>query len=846
MNTQIRIAAIAAFLIASPVLASCLAVPKTSSATPSAATTSSNAGTCKVGAQDESIMPLGLKMTSATSGWALGQCALAAKPTFAGGSTLDCMWPPSEEAGILRTTDGGATWADVSPPSVSNRTWHHAEFFLDSMHAWVAEVSRTANACASQVTTFRTSDGGRTWGQGGAVPVKTAQPKDDIFNIGYQNYMDFADAQHGWLLVASPPNMSGGPGEMVEPVTMYSTVDGGLHWKFVAANPGSSVLSTLPTCSPKSYFLGAVTFTSATKGWLLVTCPAQTMLTTQDGGATWTPEQLPICNCPVYQTTFFDSTHGIITGQNSEVMLATSDGGASWTQHKVPAGALQQFSFTDANHGWLVSIEQKPTSYDTAVYRTTDGGASWSLLGRPGFATSTSIKNAFYPISSVQFIDANAGFVLLGPLAGTQGPAADPSAPQLQLLGTQDGGRSWTVVLKQVPSHPCTVGYQQRNGGRGGSGSLSPTKLASATTAWAQGGLRTTDGGAHWRDVSPAGLREGASTPLYPPGYADFYLDGDHAWQAGTYGSATSCSDHVTTFATSDGGKTWQQSAPVTLNLPSGYNTFNIALGFTDAHAGWLWVPVGTGDEMFGMAITAVYLFNTSDGGLTWRKVSTLGPSTLAGIPAASSQCQVQFGQVTFSSATVGWLTANCAKSSLLVTHDGGSTWKVQPLPACQCSAQTPTFVDEKHGFMQAYSNDPSSTGPTGPTVMSTSDGGATWRTLPPLPSSGFTMALTFADPNHLWALVTPPGWTKVSGGKDSLYRSSDGGQTWKVVQDGVPIGRAYGLLFADANNGMIAQPRNATWAFDAPGYQDAQDIELEVTSDGGHTWRAIKPALGA
>src|ERR1700694_1831000 len=144
---------------------------------------------------------------------------------------------------------------------------------------------------------------------------------------------------------------------------------------------------------------------------------------------------------------------------------------------------------------------------------------------------------------------------------------------------------------------------------------------------------------------------------------------------------------------------------------------------------------------------------------------------------------------------------------------------------------------------MEIYGNDPAQTGPT---VMSTSDGGTTWRTLPPLPNTGYTMALTFADPNNLWDLVTPPGWTKTSGGKDWLYRSTDGGQTWSLVQKELPLGRAYGLLFADGQHGMVAQPRNATWSFDTPGYQDANDIELEVTSDGGHTWRAIKPAIGA
>ena len=231
----------------------------------------------------------------------------------------------------------------------------------------------------------------------------------------------------------------------------------------------------------------------------------------------------------------------------------------------------------------------------------------------------------------------------------------------------------------------------------------------------------------------------------------------------------------------------------------------------------------------------------TPDGGLTWSRISTLDSSKFGAVPA-SNNCPSSLGQITFSSPTVGWMTLNCVNSKILSTHDGGATWKLQSLPVpCKCSVQLPTFVDEKHGFMQFYGDTPSN----GPSVMSTSDGGSSWRTLPPLPSSGFTMALTFANASNLWALLTPPGWTKTSGGKDSLYHSADGGQTWSLVQDSIPIGRAYTLLFSDDKNGMVAQPRNATWSFDTPGYANANDIELVVTSDGGHTWKVIKPAIG-
>jgi len=852
MKGRTRFEAIALFLIVFPVLASCQAMTAKPTTTPNVTpgiASKSSADTCTRGAQDETIQQyFGLKMTSATTGWAVAQCSLGAQPTFAGGSTLDCRWPRVESMGILRTADGGRTWTDVSPPSVQNRTWHHGEFFLDPTRAWVAEVSRTASACVSQITTYRTSDGGRTWQQGGAVPVKTEKPTDDIFNVCCSGkYLDFVDPQHGWLLVVSPPNASGTPGIMVTPTTLYSTADGGLHWNLVTTNPGSSALNPIAACRPNSYSLGSMKFTSATTGSLMVGCPAQTLLTTQDGGATWRPQQLPDCGqCYLSQPTFFDSTHAIVTSQQSAVMLATTDGGANWAQYQLPAGASRHFSFTDANHGWLVSIEQLPTSYDTAVYRTTDGGRSWSLLGRPGFATSTSQKNTYYPIYAVQFVDANIGFAALGPLSGPQ-VSPDNFGPQFQLFGTEDGGRSWKVLTKQVATQPCKAQYVELGNGNY---PLTPMKFANATTAWARGALRTTDGGAHWRDVSSAGLREGASTPLYPPGYVDVYLDGDHAWQAGIYGSTTTCSDHITAFATSDGGKTWLQSKPIALDLPSGYRTGTLQMGFPTAQSGWLAVPAGIQTpSSWGPEINVEYLFTTSDGGLTWRRVATIDASVSKGLPLAPNCRQPQLGQITFSSATAGWMAIGCVPSKLLVTKDGGATWTAQSVTLpCECSVQLPTFVDPKHGFMQVYGSGGGKTpsGPSGPTVVSTSDGGATWQALPPLPGSSITMSLTFSDASNLWALVAPPGWTKMSGGKDSLYRSKDGGQSWALVQQGVPIGRAFsGLLFADDKHGMVMQSRNATWSFNTPGFADANDQVLAVTSDGGHTWKLVNPALG-
>jgi hypothetical protein len=64
-------------------------------------------------------------------------------------------------------------------------------------------------------------------------------------------------------------------------------------------------------------------------------------------------------------------------------------------------------------------------------------------------------------------------------------------------------------------------------------------KWVSATTGWAGGMLRTTDGGAHWSKAGPALPKDASS------GYAEFFLDGSHAWVARAAGSPESCADHA-------------------------------------------------------------------------------------------------------------------------------------------------------------------------------------------------------------------------------------------------------------------------------------------------------------
>ncbi len=84
---------------------------------------------------------------------------------------------------ILRTTDGGARWAQVF-----GATRITAMDFLDNTHAWVL------GQRGSSVRMERTSDGGATW-QGGAVPPNPASGVVETASL------DFITAAEGWAVL---------------------------------------------------------------------------------------------------------------------------------------------------------------------------------------------------------------------------------------------------------------------------------------------------------------------------------------------------------------------------------------------------------------------------------------------------------------------------------------------------------------------------------------------------------------------------------------------------------------------------------------------------------------------
>lgn len=116
------------------------------------------------------------------------------------------------------------------------------------------------------------------------------------------------------------------------------------------------------------------------------------------------------------------------SGSNGTI-VNTFDGGETWQVHKIPGA--EELDFRDVHaidDGTVVAIS---SGTPARIYRTTTGGANWSLC------YENDDKRIF--LDSVCFLDDRRGIVM-----------GDPVGDGLFLLATRDGGKTWRP-FKQVP-----------------------------------------------------------------------------------------------------------------------------------------------------------------------------------------------------------------------------------------------------------------------------------------------------------------------------------------------------------------------------------------------------------
>jgi photosystem II stability/assembly factor-like uncharacterized protein len=167
-------------------------------------------------------------------------------------------------------------------------------------------------------------------------------------------------------------------------------------------------------------------------------------------------------------------------------LFRSIDRGDTWEERPLPTvqgAGSPQIAFVDAQHGWYLTrgaTEPQCSGEDTAIWHTSDGGATWEPLGSPG----------------IDYAQCKAGMSFIDPTHGFLGASDELHRPSI--YRTADGGRSWQRGMLPDPSISTSQG--------GGVGllpgvvkSFGGVLLVSATdNLGAEYFFRSVDGGASW------------------------------------------------------------------------------------------------------------------------------------------------------------------------------------------------------------------------------------------------------------------------------------------------------------------------------------------------------------
>ena len=161
---------------------------------------------------------------------------------------------PFVSDGFYKTSDGGHTWAKQSLPAFSNPSkpvaLPIAPVFFSATSGMLA-VQYYNGTSSAGIVFYTTQNAGVNWQVASVLPISIAGMLSPAT-------IDFLDADHGWIIDGSY-------------ATLYRTSDGGRHWNKHAGFNGLQV----------------VNFASPQLGWAEDGNSCSLLLSTTDGGQTW-------------------------------------------------------------------------------------------------------------------------------------------------------------------------------------------------------------------------------------------------------------------------------------------------------------------------------------------------------------------------------------------------------------------------------------------------------------------------------------------------------------------------------------------------------------------------------
>jgi photosystem II stability/assembly factor-like uncharacterized protein len=536
-------------------------------------------------------------------------------------------------------------------------------------------------------------------------------------------------------------------------------------------------------------------------------------------------------------------------------MVATHDGGKSWRRVHVPSvslvdnpydGGVTRITFANPRDGWL---------WGSQVWSTRDGGRRWTRAQIAGPVTGLVVSGRWTYVAT----EDDPTMLLRSKVGGSTWKALGAPHKEDLAQGAQSDGSPLLVAV----SNGVIAAFDDVYARRG-------------VNAYARAELWRTSGATRWAELADACH---TNTPSGVPAGSPDSLSADPGGNTGTTGSVAAGSQGVDGLSAGPGGD-------LLAVCPSDSGNVPLLELSTDSGRHFRRVPTSrrldgapqAGSEVFSAGRSPIalamfpeswlqlfhvrhaarihsLLFRTANGGRTW--------TTRSYTDEGSGWSPLQF-----VSPSVGWVihgAPGAPVDQLLRTTNDGATFHAAALPVVSfrgprepvtgplTDAFEPwsvSFVSASRGFVLGTTRCSWSLGSAGGAcpakVLTTSDAGAKWQTLPTSIATltpDAVASITFADPADGWLDGT------------RLWATHDGGQRWKPIRlPGVPEnaqlsgvvtsgGWAYVALSAINRVTLLRTPVGADDWQPVPGKlpegKYAASVEA-LTADGGDVWLGL------
>jgi len=462
----------------------------------------------------------------------------------------------------------------------------------------------------------------------------------------------------------------------------------------------------------------------------------------------------------LYGMHFENENLGWVVGSAGQISK-TDDGGTTWINQSVTTDyTMRDIFFHDEMNGFACGDRG-------LFYRTNDGGSTWTAIAHPAGVSQLNV---------VTFASTTVGWA-----AGDDG----------MVISTTDGGDTWTAV--PITQWPEDIRVGQ---GVGTDEVIFGTRVGAVisgntTGSWSFRGRSTAVNDLHFTDITNGkilhfkdnmpnigtmtnGVWTYQELNTAETSAHSFAINGNNISVVGWWGGM---------MHSADGGDSWQTAFEL-MDSPPTYTTWFLDVAFSP-------------DGMTGLAVGSYgAMIRSSDAGLTWQERTSGTTEDLLGVWLTSTGTAFAVGK----------------NAVALRSTDNGMTWSPMTTPFTGRRYRSVSMWDADNGLIVGNGVDDESE-----TILMTTDSGDTWVNLDRTPGTVFAMF-------DVWTQGTDLAWI---GSRDGLIlHTDDRGLTWteQTVPDGWQTEK---IQFASATHG---------WGTT----QNGIGI-ISYTTDGGETWELVE-----